>query len=131
MAELDFITTKNIMPKFSERSLKNLAEVHVSLQKIFSEVIKRIDCVILWGYRGKEDQEKAFSEGDSELHYPHSKHNKIPSLAVDCAPYPIDWNDFASFKELGKIVLEEAKNLNIKIRWGAEWGDYPHYELIL
>ena len=53
-----------------------------SLQNLFNEVIKDRDCTILCGYRGKEEQEKAVSEGNSKLHYPHSKHNYNPSCAV-------------------------------------------------
>ncbi len=61
-----------------------------------------------------------------------SKHNHTPSLAIDIAPYPIDWNDIGRFTQLSKIVLDIAKNINIEITWGGHFKtlkDYPHYEI--
>jgi len=69
-----------------------------------------------------------------------SKHNYLPSLAVDVAPYPIDWNNIQRFKDMAKSYIESAKEEGIKIVWGADWDmdgdikehkliDYPHFEL--
>ena len=43
--------------------------------------------MIVCGHRNKEDQNKAFAEGKSKLKWPKGKHNKLPSQAVDAAPY--------------------------------------------
>lgn len=130
------------MAEFSKTSLEHLKTCHVDLQRLFMEVIKNYDCTILEGYRGREEQEKAVKEGNSKLHYPESKHNKIPSLAIDVAPYPVpDWdNEKGKFVNFAYEVLGIAKMMGIKIRWGGAWtgkrnkpgqlDDLPHFELI-
>ena len=55
--------------------------------------ISYIDCSVLCGHRGEEDQNKAYDSGNSKVKWPNGRHNKKPSIAVDVAPYPIDWKD--------------------------------------
>lgn len=130
------------MPKFSKASLDQLATCHPSLQLLFNEVIKDIDCKVLEGHRGKEAQNKAYAEKRSKLKWPNGKHNKFPSLAVDVVPWPLDWNDRESFKQLSEVVFKKAAVLKLKIRWGGDFNmdgdkttkdswDMPHYELII
>lgn len=68
-------------------------------------------------------------------------HNKTPSLAVDVAPWPIDWNDKNRFYHFAGRVQGIAQMFNIKIRWGGDWDsdndlkdqnfyDLPHFELV-
>ena len=83
------------MPRFSQESFSKLSTCHQDLQILFYEVIKSFDCTILEGYRNEQDQEKAFKEGNSKLHWPNGKHNSSPSRAVDVSPYPIDWNNLS------------------------------------
>jgi hypothetical protein len=85
------------------------------------------DVTVLCGYRGEAEQEAAFKAKASKLHFPHSKHNIIPSRAVDLAPYPIDWGDREAFLALRGLVVRTAKKLGIKIRH-ISW-DLPHTEL--
>ena len=70
----------------------------------------------------------------------YSKHNQEPSLAVDVAPWPIDWNDSHRFYHFAGFVLGIAAALNIRLRWGGDWDsdfdlrdqtffDLPHFEL--
>lgn len=128
------------MPIFSEKSKQRLDTCHPDLQKLFNEVIKHIDCSILCGNRGKEDQNKAFIDGKSKLKWPQSKHNSSPSNAIDVVPFPIDWDDKNRFYFFAGFVLATAKNLNIRVRWGGDWNsdynfknenflDFPHFEL--
>ena len=128
------------MPKFSKRSLDNLATADIRLQNLFNEVIKFYDCTVICGHRGKEDQDKAYREKKSKLKFPQSKHNSLPSKAVDVVPYPIDWNDIKRFHDFGKYVLKIAKAMDINIRWGGDWDmdgetkdekfiDLPHFEI--
>ena len=94
--------------------------------------ILKYDFSILQGYRGEEEQNAAYEAGNSKLKYPDSKHNSLPSRAVDCAPYPIDWDDTERFKEMACVILEEASVAGVKLRWGGNWKtfkDYPHFEL--
>ncbi len=120
------------MPKFSKTSEERLALCHPDLVRVAHAAIKRFDFAVLCGHRGKEDQEKAFAEKRSKLRWPKSRHNLLPSEAMDLAPYPIDWNDTKRFKTLAMIVLEEAARLGVKLTWGGDWAsfpDMPHFEL--
>ncbi|MBK7546237.1 MAG: M15 family metallopeptidase [Elusimicrobia bacterium] len=120
------------MPKFGKRSKKELATAHPDLQRLFNAVIEKIDCAVICGHRGHADQDKAFAEGKSKLEWPNSKHNKVPALAVDVVPFPIDWNDLARFDALAAVVKAEAKRLNIKVECGIDWKkfpDAPHYQM--
>jgi peptidoglycan L-alanyl-D-glutamate endopeptidase CwlK len=129
------------MPKFSMQSKVRLAGCHPKLQELFNEVIKTYDCSILCGYRGKVEQDKAVMGGMSKTPFPTSKHNKIPSMAVDAAPYPVDWKDEKRFAHFAGYVKATADRLGIKIRWGNDWDqdgytrdetfhDMPHFEYI-
>lgn len=119
------------MYKYGKKSLERLATVHPDLQAIAHELIKVMDVTILCGYRGEKEQNAAFIAGNSKLQYPRSKHNKKPALAVDIAPFPIDWKDISRFKKMCEHVEEIAKRLGIKIRLGRDFSfkDYPHVEL--
>ena len=129
------------MPKFSERSNKALRGCHPDLQRLFKEVVKHFDCVILQGHRGEKLQDEYYRTGKSKLQYPMSKHNSLPSLAVDVAPYPINWNDKERFYYFAGYVKGLADQMDIEIRWGGDWDgdtkvsdqtfmDLPHYELL-
>ena len=128
------------MPSFSERSKKNLLNAHEDLQKICNEAIKIVDFSVLDTYRDKEKQDYLFNSGLSKLQWPNSKHNKMPSLAVDVVPYPIDWNDKERFYFLAGIFKAIAFKHGIILRFGGDWDndndfkdqtflDLGHYEL--
>ena len=120
------------MPNFSARSLERLRTCHEDLQRLFLAVIEEYDCTILEGHRGQAAQDKAFAEGKSKLRWPNGKHNKMPSMAVDVAPYPIDWNNTKRFKEMAVVVKRVAAELGIDVKWGGDWKsfvDMPHWEL--
>jgi peptidoglycan L-alanyl-D-glutamate endopeptidase CwlK len=121
------------MPIHSAISRKKLLECHPDLQKVILASSERTNLLVVCGHRGKVEQNEAFTNGRSKLSWPHSKHNKFPSEAIDIAPDPLDWSDIGAFKALAKIVLEEAERLKIAIRWGGSWKgfpDFPHYELV-
>lgn len=136
------------MPRFSERSLSKLSVCHMDLQRIFFEVIKHIDCKILEGFRNEPEQNKAYETGKSQLKFPHSLHNKIPSMAVDVAPWPVpDWSNLVDFVYFGGFVmatavqLKEQGKITHSIRYGADWSrdnrisderftDAVHFEII-
>lgn len=121
------------MPTFSNKSLERLATCDPRLQDLMNEVIKETDIIIICGHRNKDEQNLAFIQGNSKLNYPKSRHNSLPSQAVDIAPYPLDWNDLEAFRELAIIVKEKAEELGIDIEWGGEcfgsFIDMPHYQL--
>jgi len=115
-----------------------LLTCHKDLQTLFNEVIKTYDCTITCGVRNRADQEKAFAQGNSKVHFPNSKHNTSPSRAIDVVPYPVDWDDIERFKEMAVVVKDAAKRLKSEgkithdIEWGGDWKtfkDYPHWQI--
>lgn len=78
----------------------------------------------------------------------NSKHRVQPDgygHAVDIPPYPINWDNtlenLARFDAVSKAMFAAAKELKVKIRWGADWdqdgkprergeSDSPHFELV-
>ncbi len=127
------------MPSFSQKSLEKLNECHPDLITLMNEVIKSIDITIICGHRGREEQDKAYREGTSKVLWPFGKHNQTPSLAVDIAPYPIDWDNINGFKLLGEFVLQTAHRLRKEtpefswIEWGGHWKtfkDWGHFEIV-
>ena len=133
------------MPRFSDRSLGRLRTCDKRLQRVFEEVIKHWDCTIIEGYRTKKRQDKFYKEGRSKVKFPNSKHNQMPSFAIDVAPYfitspHIRWDDTQSFAYFAGFVLGIATSMGIKLRHGADWDkdkdtrdqsfmDWPHFEL--
>ena len=107
---------------FSQNSLKQLRTCHPDLQELFFAVVEEFDCTILEGERDEETQNILFTEGKSKVTYPNSKHNNSPSLAVDVAPYPIDWEDTDRFYYFAGFVMGVASQLGIKIRFGGDWN---------
>ena len=129
------------MPEYSEKSKARLATCHPLLQTVFGVVIQAFDNTILCGHRGKEAQDVAFNDGHSKVKWPDSRHNSEPSMAVDAAPYPVDWKNIKRFYYFGGFVMGVAFALGIrKLRWGGDWdgdtilddqtfNDLPHLEL--
>ena len=119
------------MYKYSEQSLARLSTCHEDLRKIFYEVIKVMDVTIIEGHRTQDQQKKVFEEGKSRAQWPMSKHNKYPSMAIDVAPYPIDWDDRERFFRLAGLVQGIAQQMGVEVNWGGDWSffDGPHFEL--
>jgi peptidoglycan L-alanyl-D-glutamate endopeptidase CwlK len=133
------------MPTFGKVSKDRLATCHPRLIELFEEVVKHYDCIILCGTRSKDEQDEAFRTGKSKLAFPKSKHNSMPSMAVDVAPYftvapNVRWNDKESFYHFAGFVKGIAAAKGINIRWGGDWDsdndlkdqtffDLPHFEL--
>lgn len=126
------------MPKFSKTSEARLSTCHPDLQTVCRELIKQYDFSVLEGHRGEKAQNAAFERGNSHVRYPNSAHNKMPSLAVDIAPYPIDWGDLGRFREMiyrfdaVACVLRARGEIQSRFEYGADWPnfkDYPHVEI--
>ena len=127
--------------KFGKSSIRRFQTLHPDLQKLLMEAINYVDFSIVCGYRGRADQERAFLENKTEVHFPHSKHNSYPSKAVDVAPWPIEWQDHEGFTLLAGILYGIARCRRINIRLGVDWDgdgyveehnfkDRPHIELL-
>jgi peptidoglycan L-alanyl-D-glutamate endopeptidase CwlK len=127
------------MPRFSKRSLIQLESCHIVLQRLLKRVIERTDFTVLQGHRGQEAQDAAYAEGKSKLKFPYSRHNTSPSMAVDVAPYPIDFKDIDRFKELAAVVKEEwslmseSERMRYRLEHGGDWltfADWPHWQIV-
>lgn len=113
------------MPAFSQKSVQLLATVDRRLYDICSDAVKIMDFTIITGHRNQAEQDADFAAGRSKLQWPNGKHNASPSLAVDIAPYPVDWNDLPRFYLLAGIILACAAARGVKVRWGGNWaGDF-------
>lgn len=129
------------MPYFSQRSENKLITVVEDLQRVCRAVIQYYDFTVIWGERPEDIQNEIFRQGFSKLKFPYSPHNKCPSLAVDVAPYPINWKDIRRFDILSGRMMEAADLMAIEIRWGGDWdgdddlkdqtfNDLGHFELV-
>jgi len=122
------------MPNFGRTSRDRLGTCDARWLHILSEVVKYYDCTIITGHRTKEEQNAKFDQNLSEVSWPNSKHNSIPSMAVDVAPWPIptdwgatEWKERTKFYELKAIIFYEAAKKGITIRWGGDWDrDYDY-----
>lgn len=127
------------MPMFSKLSLARLETCDHRLQIVLKRAIARFDFTVLCGHRNKQEQNDAFERGASKLRWPESKHNKTPSMAVDVAPFPIDWDNLERFREMARVIMDEADKAGIKLRWGGDFNmngkpddkfiDMPHFEI--
>lgn len=129
------------MATFGRRSREKLNTVRPELRAVLEKVIQHVDFTVLYGRRGREEQEDAYAKGHSHARWPKSKHNcPLPadgvdpsewaedefgeSSAVDVAPWPIDWSDKQRFAYLGGLIMATAHEMGIKLRWGNDWdGD--------
>jgi peptidoglycan LD-endopeptidase CwlK len=128
------------MASFGKKSQERLNTCDPRLVELFEEVVEHFDCSVIQGYRDEAEQNKAFEDGFSKLKYPKGSHNKYPSLAVDIAPYPIDWKDRDRFHFFAGFVKGIASQMGLNIRWGGDWNsdthtkdnnfdDLPHFEI--
>ena len=128
------------MFRFSKRSAANLSQCALPLQALMNKALskQKSDFTVICGHRGEKEQNEAYRSGASKLPFPRSKHNVSPSLAIDVVPYPLDWKNIASFKELAILIKETWAELTPEekqgytLSWGGDWNsfkDYPHWEL--
>jgi len=136
------MTQLNSRYKYSDRSKLYLLTCCEPIQQVFNEVIKHFDCTILCGHRTEVDQERVFHDSRSKVRWPNSRHNKLPSDAIDAVPYPVDWMDRDRFHYFAGHVMAVAKSFGIPLIWGGDWNsntqvkdnkfdDLPHYEIRL
>ena len=127
------------MNKFSKVSRERLDTCHDLLQILMTDVLEEMDISILCGHRTAAEQNRAYEDGFSKVQFPNSKHNSLPSMAVDVAPFPVRWNDTARWKKLGEVVwkcwlrLPISERAGYRLVWGGDWKlfkDSPHFEIV-
>lgn len=118
-----------------------LTQAHPRLAEWFRKRVKPNypEAHVSWSYRGKDDQEQAFLDGKSKLHYPNSKHNTVDetgaplSEAIDL--FELDYHGQASwpwkfFRDIATMADLSAD----PIVWGGTWADISdgdHFQLNL
>ena len=130
---------------FGAKSKARLATAHPVLALLFNRVIVRpdmpTDITITAGHRGKAEQDAAFASRNSKLRWPNSKHNKVPSLAVDAVPIfagKPTW-DWTHYHPLAAVIKDEWAKMQAEgltegftLSWGGDWTSFkdgPHWEL--
>lgn len=127
------------MHPFSEHSKEQLATVDPRLAAVVARAAERWNITVIEGHRSSRRQQQLFMAGKTKVR--HSKHNETPSLAVDIAPYPIDWNDRSRFQRMAEYVLGIANVMGVPLRWGGDWdsdtdltdqsfNDLVHFEIV-
>lgn len=141
------------MPSFSTRSLSRLNTCHPLLAELCLRVVEHHDITITCGHRPKAEQDRAYQSGASTKQWPRSRHNTMPSMAVDVAPWPIpenwgsvdgktngardlDWKERVKFYEMVAVfrftwaqILSDFPELATRhtLRFGADWdGDLDY-----
>lgn len=119
--------------KFSEKSWKNLKNVHPKLVAVASYTLwmSDLDFTVLEGTRSKERQKELFNSGASRTM--NSKH--LTGRAIDLGVWipgeGVSWH-WPYYEKLAHAVKASASTLKIKIKWGGDWKtfkDGPHFEL--
>ena len=121
--------------KWSNTSLAKLKTCDERLQAMADMMLSRseFDLTITCGHRGKKEQQDAFDKGTSKAKFGQSKHNNLPSLAIDICPYPINWDDKDErWRKMALNAMWCAGRLGFEIVWGGDFKsikDMPHFEL--
>ena len=140
----------------SDRSIKALSTTHEDMVKICNKVVEVMNFSALEGARTQATQQEYFRLGKSKLDGINKKSNhqideeQPLSLALDVAPYPIDFEDKSKARARFYMLaghffqvahdLYEAGEISHKLRWGGDWDgdkffddqsfdDLPHFEL--
>ena len=147
----------------SQRSLDRLVGVDERLQRVVKRAIQltKQDFMVLEGVRTRQQCMSNYGKGrtiaqcvakDVPAQYANPRAAKVTWLnnpfaskhvngkAVDLVPYPVDWDDLKKFDLVAQAMLQAAKELDVPVRWGADWdndgkprergeSDSPHFEL--
>lgn len=127
------------MPLGTE-SRRRLSTCHPDLRRLIYLVDKGVDegdlsyagiveITVLCGHRGEAAQNEAFATGTSKSPWPKSKHNRLPSDAVDVAVYPVRWDDPTWVRQLETLhayIAGCAHALGIDL-FDISW-DRPHVQ---
>lgn len=129
------------MYPYSLASLKHLSTCDSRLYDVFTKAAELVNITIIEGHRGEARQNQLRRTGKSQVSYPNSDHNSIPSRAVDAMPYPIDWKDRERATLFAGLIMGIGHSMGIRIGWGGDWDsdwkvqdnnfdDFAHFFLI-
>lgn len=118
------------MAKWSSKSQAKLDTCHIDIQRIANEVLKIHDCSVFEGFRDEETQNKYYRNKTSKVMFPNGKHNVLPSMAIDLAPYkrgddPYDMENVLFFAGIVNTVayrLYVDGKISHQLKWGGNWS---------
>lgn len=116
--------------KFSRRSKLALSTANPRFTELCNIVLGLgiFDFGVISGNRGEDEQNKLYFQGYSKVKFPHSKHNKTPSDAIDWVLYingKPNWTDTNSYYMAIGVFLAVAATIDFKIISGGDWsGDF-------
>lgn len=132
------------------RSRQKLQGVHPKLVSVVERAIEitKQDFTVIQGVRTPEEQQRLYDQGRKTpgpivtwtLKSRHLPGKDGLGRAVDLVPNPVDWNDLKKFDAIAEAMFAAAKELGVKLRWGADWdedgkrrerseNDSPHFEI--
>lgn len=138
---------------FGTRSANNLKGVDPRMVKVVTRALeisfetKGPDFAVIEGVRTPKRQRELYAKGRTApgpkvTWTLNSNHFVNPKTgfgeAVDL--FPGTWTDLSKFDHMARCMFQASKELNIPIRWGADWDrdgkprergetDSPHFEL--
>jgi peptidoglycan L-alanyl-D-glutamate endopeptidase CwlK len=153
------------MANYGVKSQTALNTCATDLITVFDEVVLYFDNMIIYGNRSQGDQFELYKQGRSFINgewvitdksrvvtykdgwSKPSKHNLVPSEAVDAVPYPVRWKDTDRMYYFAGFVLGIAARLKAEgkithdIRYGGDWNrdtnvmdetfmDLVHFEIV-
>lgn len=118
--------------KLGKTSLARLKGVDETLVNVVKRAIEisEVDFTVLEGVRTLERQRELYAQGRTapgKIVTWTMKSRHIEGKAVDLVPYPLDWNDLEKFNKIKDAMFQAAKELDVNLRWGADWNENWHY----
>jgi peptidoglycan L-alanyl-D-glutamate endopeptidase CwlK len=115
--------------RFGRKSTSRLLTLEPSLRRVMQRAIRITDFAIVCGHRGEAAQDAAYPTF-SRVRWPDSRHNSMPSEAVDVAPWPIDWKDEGRFYFVAGVIYACAAEEGVRLTGGFDWRwDLGHFEI--
>jgi peptidoglycan L-alanyl-D-glutamate endopeptidase CwlK len=138
--------------KLSQRSITNLKGVHPSLLRVVYRALEitDVDFFVNEGVRTPARQKELYAQGRTKPgpkvtwtltsnHFVNPKTGYGHAVDLYAAPFNPNQSP-ATSKQIAAAMLRAAHELDIPIRWGADWdrdgvfyekgeGDSPHFEL--
>jgi len=117
---------------FSERSLRNLRDVHPDLISLahYALTLTPVDFGITEGRRSPARQQALIKQGLSRT--ANSRH--LTGHAIDIIAYPTpagSW-EFTYYQLIAEAFMQASGAIGIPVEWGGNWEkfqDGPHFQL--
>lgn len=111
--------------RWGSRSQEVYDTLSPDLQRIMDRVLHEVaDISLTTGHRTEEEQDALYPKF-TRVKWPNSKHNTMPSVAVDFQPHPYPDNEPKLWGALGYIAgraIAIAKEEGVCLRWGGDWN---------